>query len=219
MSSETPDLGELLLEVSAFTIGQLSIAIPAVVVSYDPARQAITAKPTVSGRYQDPGTGALVPFPLPTVANVPVVQLGGVLGGLNVPLSPGDTVLLVCADRSLDEWKALGSPETVPQDTRRCDLTDAIAIAGLRPFSTPTPPTNYAPGAVVMHGADVRLGSSAAVDFVALASRVLAELASIKAAFDAHVHPVGGAAPPFSGVPSTPMPAPGSVAATKVKAE
>jgi hypothetical protein len=54
-------------------------------------------------------------------------------------------------------------------------------------------------------------------EFVALATKLATELAAIKTAFDAHTHtaPSGGG---LTTTPTTPMPTPGSVAATKVKA-
>ena len=68
----------------------------------------------------------------------------------------------------------------------------------------------------------VHLGEQEASDFVALAQKVLDELNAVKSAFDGHIHtttatvgtgPVGVISPPTSSMPS-----PSSVAATKVKA-
>jgi hypothetical protein len=215
--SETPDLGELLAEAVAFARGSIATSIPATVVDYNPALQTITAKPTVSGRYQDPETGILVPFPLPTVSNVPVAFPSSAGFAITWPLTPGDTVFLVFADSSLDEWKATGAPENVPQDTRRFDLTDAVAIPGLRPFTRPIPPTGWSSTGLVIEGAQVLLGSSAAVDFVALSSLVLAELAKIRTAFNTHTHTATGPTATTT-TPVTPMPATGNVAATRVRA-
>lgn len=60
------------------------------------------------------------------------------------------------------------------------------------------------------------LSNGGSVDFVALAEKVLTELEAIKTWADAHTHPTGVGP---SGVPTTPMTAPSSVAATKLKAE
>lgn len=216
--SETIDLGGLLAETVAFVRGSIATGIPATVLSYDPANQTITAKPTVSGRRQDPDTGALVPFPLPAIPNVPVAFPSSTGFAHTWPLSPGDTVYLMFADSSLDEWKSTGSADNLPADPRRFDLTDAVAIPGVRPLVKPIPATGYSSVAMVLEGADIRMGSSAATDFVALASKVLAELNKIKAIFDVHTHV--SAAP---GIP-TAIPVPilspvGTVGAIKVKAE
>jgi hypothetical protein len=218
MPSETPDLGDLLAEAVAFARGSIATAIPATVVAYDPVRQAVTAKPTVSGRYQDPDTGALIPFPLPTISNVPVAFPSSAGFAITWPLAPGDTVYLLIADSSLDEWKATGNPENLPQDTRRFDLTDAIAIPGLRPFTRPIPATGWSATALVVEGVDIRLGSSAAGDPVALSTLVAAELARIVTAFNLHTHTATGPTAPTT-PPITPMAAPGNVASAKVKAE
>jgi len=73
------------------------------------------------------------------------------------------------------------------------------------------------PAAVAFHDGtltELKLGSGA--DFVALAAKVLTELNAIKTWADVHVHPTGMGP---SGPPATPMTQPGSVAASKVKAE
>jgi phage gp45-like len=72
---------------------------------------------------------------------------------------------------------------------------------------------------VVADAPEVRLGSDAASDFVALASLVLDELNAVRAAFNTHIHTNVTAGSGTSGGPGMPMPEPGSVAAGKVKAE
>lgn len=218
MAGETPDLGELMAEAVAFARGSLSGNIPATVIAYDAARQTVTVKPTVSGRYQDPDTGILIPFPLPQVANVPVAYPSSAGFSITWPLVPGDTVYLVVAEASLDEWKATGAAENIPADVRRFDLTDAVAIPGLRPFVNPIPPTGWSPSALVISGLDIRLGSAAALDRVALSSLVAAELAKIVAVFNGHTHTSTAPGSPTA----TPLPAllpAGPVAALKVSAE
>jgi hypothetical protein len=221
--AESPTLGDLLAETIAAARGSINTALPATVLDYDPATQAITAKPTISGRYQDPDTDALIPVPLPAIANVPVAFPSAAGFAITWPLSPGDTVLLVFADRSMDEWKATGAQETIPADVRRFDLTDAIAITGLRPSTRPIPASGFAPSAMVLEGLDIRLGSSAATDFVALASKVMGELVKLKSALEAHVH---AGVTPGNGVSATAAPIPSvvpvplaPVGALKVKAE
>lgn len=215
--SDTPDLGALLAEAIAFARGSIATAIPATVLAYDHVLQRCTAKPTVSGRYQDPDTGILIPFPLPTVANVPVAFPSATGFAITWPLAPGDTVFLVLSDRSMDEWKAGGASENVPLDIRRFDLTDSVAIPGLRPFSRPIPPTGVSPVAMVLEGVDIRLGSSAAAMKVALAPLLAAFLGDLKGWLDTHTHPApGGATSPPAGIGS---PSAGNLGATKVSAE
>lgn len=217
MSTQNPDLGQLLADTIAAARGAMKVAIPATVVSYNATLQSVTVKPTVMGRYQDIETGGLVPFPLPTIANVPVAFPSSTGFAITWPLTPGDTVFLVCADRSLDEWKSTGLPENVPLHTRRFDLTDAVAIPGLRPFTSPIPATGWSAAALVIEGLDIRLGSSAAASFVTLDTPLAAHLAAIKAWLDLHTHTSAAPGSPTT-PPVAPSPAPPTTAATRVKA-
>ena len=215
MSSESPDLGELLAETVSHALGRISTSLPAAVVAYDPATQTATVKPTVSGRYHDPETDTLIPFPLPTLTGVPVMFPSGTGYALTWPLVPGDTVLIVICDRSLDEWKSTGAPENIPQDVRRFDLSDAVAIPSVRPSTKPIPATGWSALGVVLEGASIQLGSSAAVSPAAEQPTFLRELERISAAIAA----LGGVYTP--GVAPAPLISPNQLlgAATKVKIE
>lgn len=219
LSAETPDLGGLIAGAMAAVKGSLNVAIPATVVAYNPATQTITAKPTITARYQDDALGILVPAPLPPIANVPVAFPSSAGFSITWPLFPGDSVLLVFADASIDEWKSTGAPECLPLDIRRLDLTDAIAIPGLNAPVLPIPATGWSPAAMVLAGADIRLGSSAAVQPVALAPLVDAVVAALQVWLDTHTHTGVTTGPGASGPPAVPSPPPATVAALKVKAE
>jgi hypothetical protein len=219
--SETASLGDLLAQLDAFIVGKINVALPAVIVTYDPARQLATVKPTISARAHDPETDALIPEALPAIANVPVVFPSGMGGAVSFtwPLVPGDPVLLVICDRSLDEYKSTGLSENVPADIRRFDLTDAVAVPGLRPNTTPISAAGWTATGPVLQGADIRLGSSAAVSPVALAPLVDAVVAALQVWLAAHTHSGVTTGPGVSGPPAVPPPLAGSVAALKVKAE
>lgn len=77
-------------------------------------------------------------------------------------------------------------------------------------------------GSAIINATSINLGG-AALQFVALANLVLAELGDIRTKFDAHVHTttatIGTGGPGAISVPTALMGAPGSVAATKTKAE
>ena len=102
------------------------------------------------------------------VTGVPVVFPMGAFGGVTFPVQVGDTVLLVCSSSSLDAWLAGNGGEVDPQDDRRHDLSDAIAIPGLR--ATPLPSGTTDTAATVVNGATVRLGSSNAAGAVVVQS-------------------------------------------------
>jgi hypothetical protein len=73
-------------------------------------------------------------LPAPQIVEVPVVwpraQAGQV--GMTMPLRPGDGVTLHFAQRSLEGWLS-GKADAIPDDPRRFDLSDAIAVPGLAP--------------------------------------------------------------------------------------
>jgi hypothetical protein len=178
---------------------------------------------------------------VPVIPNVPVLTLGG--GGYfaHFPLQQGDQVLVLYADRSLDMWKEKGG-EVDPAFTHTHEVTDAIAIPGVRAWSealSGTNANNLVIGSeddpslrIVFDGTNILLSENAA-QFVALANKVLTELqkittylSALDAVFGAGVSEAGMGAPSAlalalkaaslaaGGVPSMQ-----SVAASKVKAE
>jgi phage baseplate assembly protein V len=72
---------------------------------------------------------------------------------------------------------------------------------------------------VVVDGIELRLGSDAAANFVALANLVDARIAAIRTAFNAHAHTGVTTGTGSSWAPASPLAAQASVAAGKVKAE
>lgn len=204
-------------------------AIPASVQSYDAATQRATVQAGVQLQLQDGST-----ISEPVFANVPVAWPSAGGYSIHAPLSAGDEVLVVFAERSIDEWLAKGGYDRVALDTRRFSAQDAIVIPGLR--SAPQAlPTNARPadaicvaaadgavrmeiragGVVTIFATEVRLGDDSAVA-LALADLVNTRLSSIKTAYDTHTH----VAPPGGGATAVPVPLIGalaSVAATKAK--
>jgi hypothetical protein len=79
-------------------------------------------------RQYDTSQNPLVYKPIP---KVPIIYMGPNNGWLRFPLSVGDPVMLVFAERSIDKWFDQGG-QAVPQDKRMFDLSDAVCIPGLR---------------------------------------------------------------------------------------
>lgn len=115
----------------------LRVALPGRIESYDSTTQKASVKPLISDSYLNE-TGERVEEPIPVIDSVPVVNLNG--GGfyLTFPIKKGDIVLLIFSSSSLDRWLSLGG-EVDPLDDRRHDISDAIAIPGLKSFSSPLP--------------------------------------------------------------------------------
>lgn len=101
--------------------------IPGRVASFDEDTQTIIAEPMISGEAED---GQRVP--LPPVADVPILQLGGDDFVLTFNPTAGDPCLLLVSDRCIDAWYETGE-NRVPADFRQNDLSDCLAIVGFRP--------------------------------------------------------------------------------------
>lgn len=220
------------LDVSRAQVERVKTTYPGYIVNYDRTTQTADIQVIPRMRRRDPDTGVVTYERVPVIPNVPIVHTAGSGGSLVIDLAAGDAVLVEVCDRSIDEWKATGNKATEPQIPRRWDFTDAMAIPGGQPKAKPLPAGACAAGAAVLRSSDVRLGSSTATDFVALASLVSANLTALATALGPYIdaYNVAVAAANSSGLatpvvitvnPGDPVLAfsPSSVAATKVKAE
>jgi hypothetical protein len=135
-SNRSPSLAQVIKQGIAARLQSLHTAIPAKVETYDATTQKADVKPLLQTHYYDE-EGKLQSEALPVITSVPVVFPAG--GGFRMlfPVSPGDTVLLVFSERSLDKWLQQGGGPLDPGFTHTHALSDAIAIPGLHPFSTP----------------------------------------------------------------------------------
>lgn len=205
---------------------------PGYVVSYDRTMQTADVQIIPRMRRRDPDTDAVTFVRVPVIPNVPVRFDSGTGWSFVGDLSAGDPVVVHVCACSIDEWRQTGRNDTEPQVPRRWDFTDAFAEPGGRPNADPLPSSAYAAGAAVLRSSDVRLGSSSATDFVALASLVSANFTALATALGPYItaYNVAVAAANSSGLatpvvitvnPGDPVLAfsPSSVAATKVKAE
>jgi hypothetical protein len=111
----------------------LRVALPCKVVSFDPAKQTISAQPLLAQLLSDGSSEAY-----PILADVPVFAQRG--GGfvVTMPITPGDPCLVVFADRCIDGWfsTAQASP---PADFRMHDLSDGFALVGFAPIPQAIP--------------------------------------------------------------------------------
>jgi hypothetical protein len=172
--TQTPSLEDLLSEWLRAGLAQVHTSFPATVVVYDPVLQRATVQPTIRNRVDDIDLGIERPEVTPPapIPNVPIVWPSGATWSLHAPLVPGDPVTVLVAERSTDEWRTAGSPDTIPASGRRFNLSDAVAFPGGRTFG-PNPVTGpigaaaVDPAAAVLAGALVKLGGGpAALDQV-----------------------------------------------------
>jgi len=132
-NERTPSLAELLQAAVSQAVGDMFVAMPAKIVTYTAATQMADVQPLLSRPVVfDDGTESL--DKLPIIPGVPVAFPRG--GGyfMSFPLAPGDLVLLVFCDRSIDKYKSSpGTTPVNPVDLRTNDISDAVAIPGFYP--------------------------------------------------------------------------------------
>lgn len=111
-------------------LAEINTCLPAKIISYDYKNKKASVKPSINVVYND---GEVLEMPI--INNVPVLHPSTSKAKIIFPVSVGDSVVLIFAQRSLEEWLKNGNNST-PDDPRMFDLTDAIAILGLDPFSS-----------------------------------------------------------------------------------
>lgn len=130
-------------------------ALPGIVIDFDPTDCTATVQPAINAviLQQDPSTGAqsTASVTLPVLPKVPVVFQGGGGYSLTFPIVKGDEVLVVFASRCIDAWWQSGGVQN-PIEQRAHDLTDGIAIAGLR--SVPRVPGSISTSSVQLRADD-----------------------------------------------------------------
>lgn len=212
----TPTLEEVIREAINAGLARVHVGMPGRVVSYDHTTQNATVQPIPEGAYEGDDED-VERYIFEPIANVPVQFESATGYAITFPLTVGDHGWISFGERSIDEWLATGADSTRPTDLRRHDLTDAVFYPGTRSFAKAIAATGYDVSGMVIEGASIKLGSSAATSAVALANEVAADLASLKAAIAAVV-PVpgdGGATIQAAFAAWTPT----GAGATKVKAE
>lgn len=135
----SPSMAELLVMAIESRLADLHTGLPAKVVSFNAPKQSCSVQPLLIRLIVDE-SGKNVEEPLPQIDNVPVRYFSA--GGWSIifPLKPGNIVYLAFAERSIDTWlEAEPGASVVPEQSRKHDLSDAIAVPGLRPRTDPIP--------------------------------------------------------------------------------
>lgn len=113
-------------------LSEIHTSIPGVIVAYDPDTQLATVQVSVKRLGRD-GTA----YTVPPIQNVPVWFPRSAVGAISWKLAVNDPVLLIFSERPLDEWRQAGGLVDAAQTKRFHAYTDAIAIPGLYPDSSP----------------------------------------------------------------------------------
>lgn len=137
-----------------FQLYDVHTALPGTIISYESTLQKATIQPSLKKSYLDGTTQEM-----PILNNVPVIfpRAGG--ASLTFPVVQGDTCLLLFIERSTDLWKSVGGV-VAPDDPRKFDLSDAVAIMGLMPFSENSLSENNEDVLLTYKNSNIRIKSS-----------------------------------------------------------
>ncbi len=144
-------LADAIRQSVLYQLNNVHTALPASIISYDYTVQKATVQPLLNKYWTD---GTDTPY-LP-LENVPVIfpRAGG--ASLTFPVVEGDTCLLLFIERSMDRWLQQGGQVTT-KDSRKFDLSDAVAIMGLSPFSENSLATNNTDLLLTYNGSSFRI--------------------------------------------------------------
>lgn len=118
--------------VTAFQLGldgrqaTMWTAMPAVVLSFDPAVRTASLQITIQAQVQSQN-GKLSWLTFPPLLDCPVKFPGGQGLDLTFPLAPGDEVLVIFSSRCIDNWWKLGGIQT-QAELRMHDLSDGFCL-------------------------------------------------------------------------------------------
>lgn len=114
------------------SMGEMWFSCPGVVssISGDLSDLRVNVKPAINELYADGSTEEHL-----DILSVPVIMPGSSTTLVSFPINVGDTVLLVFSQRSMDNFKIGNGQPTQPNDARKFQAEDAIAIPGLFTFS------------------------------------------------------------------------------------
>ncbi len=132
--SRTPTDDELLeLAITSFLAG-VHTSMPGKVVTYFPETQKADIKPLLKTLTVH-GDGSELVESIPIIPDVPIHFMRAAGFAMTFPLEPGDLVCLHFAESSIDNYLSSQGDDSDPDDFRKHDLSDAIAVPGFYPFT------------------------------------------------------------------------------------
>lgn len=106
---------------------QMFTSLPATVTSYNSEEQTISARPVMNEPFKE---GEVSEYQ--EIDYIPVIFTGAGGGVLTFPITVGEEVLLIFSSRNFDTWWDTGETQKLSTTQRYNDITDAIAIIGVR---------------------------------------------------------------------------------------
>jgi len=110
-------------------LAEVHTALPAEILAFEPGERKAEVRPLLKRRLPNGEEQSL-----PVISDVPVMFPAANGRGITWPLEKGDKVLLFFTERSIDQWLDSGD-ELTPRENRRFDLSDAVVVPGLYPFT------------------------------------------------------------------------------------
>lgn len=105
------------------------------VQSFDPDTQtaqiSVNYKRTTYRSFAPGSTPEAVYTDYPILVDCPIVQLAGGAAGVQLPITAGDTCLILFNDRDIDNWFTNGQVQPLGS-ARLHSFTDAVGLVGLR---------------------------------------------------------------------------------------
>jgi hypothetical protein len=130
IDQEIPSLGAVIAAAIEARLVDVHTHLPGRIESYDAATQRASVQVELrQARYEPDGTR--VADRQPVIPDVPVLMSGAGEFRTTYPLQRGDQVWLEISEGALTLWKPRGG-DVDPVDDRRMDLSDAVAVVGLR---------------------------------------------------------------------------------------
>lgn len=215
------EFSELVRRALESRTGEVFIAIPGIVTSYDAAKRTCSVVPAVRRPMPDED-GSVEGEDLPELQNVRVVFPRSSKFSIHFNLEAGDEVELRFQQWDIAQFRATGKVST-PGDLRHAGIGSVLAYAGFvsnaraQEDAGDVDESIGVPGGQRLHFTESALKAGTGAQFVALANLVQTALNSIRSAFNAHTHP--DPASGFTGTPVDPLTALGPVASSNLKAD
>lgn len=126
-----PDMTQLLYMLNLQIKKEINCVRVGTVQSWDPAKNTVIVNISQQQVLSTNPQGVQTIRSYPLLVNVPVAFQGGGGYTLTFPIAPGDECIILFNDRELDNWQING-PGYAPTSARLHDLSDGIAIVGIR---------------------------------------------------------------------------------------
>lgn len=126
----TPNLTEVITDGIERMLSNMHTAIPGIVESYDDGNNTVSVRPALKRKYVDEDAAV----ELPIISRVPVLFPRTANAHLALPVSKGDSVLLVISERGIARWLDKGGVVD-PEEPAMFSINDAVAIPGIYPLA------------------------------------------------------------------------------------